>query len=498
MRVLLWLRNDLRLHDHEPLHRAIEQGADVILLYCFDPRHFGETSFGFKKTGSYRAQFLLETVADLREQVQALGSDLLVRQGKPEDEVPTIAEALKVDAVYWHEEVTSEEITVEKGVEEGLRSRRINYEVYWGATLYHPDDLPFEIKRLPEVFTQFRKAVEKESQVFPPFDAPTKLAPLPEGVEVGKLPTLQDLGLEHQPIDEKGVLPFKGGERAALERLQHYFWDADRLKVYKETRNGMLGADYSSKFSAWLANGSLSPRKIHSEVQRYERERKKNNSTYWMIFELIWRDYFRFVCNKYGRKVFLKSGIRGLPIEWKQDWKRFDLWRDGETGYPLIDANMKELAATGFMSNRGRQNVASFLTKNLGIDWRMGAEWFESVLIDYDVCSNWGNWNYTAGVGNDARGFRYFNIPKQSKDYDPEGKYVKHWLPALSQLPAKKVHAPWKLQPVEQKRFDVRIGVDYPNPVVNLQKSVATNEKIYEAAWDRKRGDSEYAVDNQA
>ncbi|MEL7141804.1 MAG: DASH family cryptochrome [Cyanobacteria bacterium J06554_3] len=490
MRILVWLRNDLRLHDHEPLHRALEakngQSAEVIPLYCFDPSHFGETSFGFAKTGAYRAQFLLETIADLRQSLRSRGSDLVIRRGKPDEEIATLVKELNIDAVYWHEEVTSEETTVERNVEKALSELKVSSEVYWGATLYHPDDLPFEMKKLPEVFTQFRKSVEKESQVFPTFPVPEQLPTLPEGIVVGELPTLSNLGLESQQIDARGVLAFKGGETAALERLQHYFWDADRLQVYKETRNGMLGADYSSKFSPWLANGSLSPRKVYEEVQKYERERKKNNSTYWMIFELIWRDYFRFVCVKYGRKIFRKGGIRGLPIDWKEDWKRFDLWREGETGYPLIDANMKELAATGFMSNRGRQNVASFLTKNLGIDWQMGAEWFESVLLDYDVCSNWGNWNYTAGVGNDARGFRYFNIPKQSKDYDPNGDYVKHWLPALSELPAKKVHGPWKLQPVEQKRFNVRLGVDYPNPVVDLQKSVAVNEQRYQDAWGKK------------
>lgn len=487
MRILLWLRNDLRLHDHEPLSRAVEQNADIIPLYCFDPRHFGETSFGFPKTGAYRAQFLIETVSDLRKQFQQKGSNLLVRRGKPEEEIPLLVKALNIDAVYWHEEVTSEETDVERAVEKALADLKVSSEVYWGATLYHPDDLPFDIQKLPEVFTQFRKAVEKESQVSPTFSTPDKLSALPDGIEVEEIPTISELGLDPREIDSKGVLQFKGGETEAFARLQHYFWDADRLQVYKETRNEMLGADYSSKFSPWLANGSLSPRKVYEEVQKYERERRKNNSTYWMIFELIWRDYFRFVCAKYGRKIFHKGGIRGLPIEWQEDWKRFDKWRDGETGYPLVDANMKEIAATGFMSNRGRQNVASFLTKNLGIDWQMGAEWFESLLIDYDVCSNWGNWNYTAGVGNDARGFRYFNIPKQSKDYDPEGKYVKHWLPALEQLPAKKVHAPWKLQPVEQKRFDVRIGVDYPNPVVDLQKSVAVNEKRYEEAWQKKK-----------
>jgi deoxyribodipyrimidine photo-lyase len=213
-----------------------------------------------------------------------------------------------------------------------------------------------------------------------------------------------------------------------------------------------------------------------------------------LIFELLWRDYFRFICAKHGVSMFKRSGLQGVDLNWKQDWERFNLWREGKTGYPLVDANMREIAATGYMSNRGRQNVASFLTKNLGIDWRMGAEWFESLLIDYDVCSNWGNWNYTAGVGNDARGFRFFNIIKQSNDYDRDGKYVKHWLPELEGVPAAKVHEPWKLLPVEQERFGVRIGVDYPQPVVDLFKSARTNELIYNMAFNMPTSSSDRPV----
>ncbi|MGB5966952.1 MAG: FAD-binding domain-containing protein, partial [Spirulinaceae cyanobacterium] len=220
---------------------------------------------------------------------------------------------------------------------------------------------------------------------------------------------------------------------------------------------------------------------IYAEVKKYETQRVANDSTYWLIFELLWRDYFRFICAKHGNRIFAKSGLQGINIPWQEDWQRFNLWREGKTGFPLVDANLRELAATGFMSNRGRQNVASFLTKNLGINWQMGAEWFESLLIDYDVCSNWGNWNYIAGVGNDARGFRYFNILKQSKDYDRQGKYVKHWLTELKQVPSNKVHQPWQLSPEEQKRYGVRIGVDYPHPVVDLAKSVQANEKVYNA-----------------
>jgi len=301
-------------------------------------------------------------------------------------------------------------------------------------------------------------------------------------VEVGEIPPLATLGLTEPDPEPRAVLPFEGGETTGLQRLQHYLWDTDCLKNYKQTRNGMVGADYSSKLSPWLALGCLSPRRVYETVQAYEQTRFKNDSTYWLVFELLWRDYFRFICAKHGDRVFYPSGLRGLNVAWRQDWQQFERWRRGLTGFPLVDANMRELAASGFMSNRGRQNVASFLTKNLGLDWRMGAEWFESQLVDYDVCSNYGNWNYTAGVGNDARGFRYFNILKQARDYDPAGIYVKHWLPQLRSLPASKVHTPWQLQPVEQKRFKLRLGVDYPNPMVDLEQSVQANEKLYKAA----------------
>lgn len=483
MPCLVWFRNDLRLHDHQPLDEALRTGRPIIPLYCFDPRQFGQTAFGFPKTGSYRAQFLLESVADLRRSLQALGSDLVVRVGKPEKIIPDLVKASDVTTVYWHEEVTSEELQVEQAVETKLASLNRNTEVYWGATLYHPDNLPFGINRLPEIFTQFRKQVEQHSSVDIALPTPASLPPLPQ-VDPGELPTLADFGLDAPTRDRRAALTFNGGETAGLGRLSHYLWEADCLKTYKQTRNGMLGADYSSKLSAWLALGCLSPRRVYEAVQEYEAERIRNDSTYWLVFELLWRDYFRFICAKHGSSVFYPSGLRGLIIDWKQDWERFEAWRTGTTGFPLVDANMRELACSGFMSNRGRQNVASFLTKNLGIDWRMGAEWFESLLVDYDVCSNYGNWNYTAGVGNDARGFRYFNIPKQARDYDPDGLYVKHWLPELQDIPAAKVHAPWKLQPVEQKRFGVTIGVDYPRPVVDLHKSVQANEKIYNAAHE--------------
>ncbi|MGK7912302.1 MAG: DASH family cryptochrome [Synechococcus sp.] len=480
-RILLWFRNDLRLHDHEALYEAMKQQAEIVPVYCFDPRHFGQTSYGFPKTGAFRAQFLLESVADLKRSLQAKGSDLIIRVGQPEEVIPTLAKQLEAKAVHYHEEVTSEELAVEDALEAALISIQVKLEAFWGATLYHPDDLPFDVRRMPELFTNFRKQVEKNSSLRPTYPTPKKLPPLP-AIAVGQLPQLTDLGLEAPIRDDRAVLAFKGGETAGKARLKEYFWTQNCLKDYKQTRNGMLGADYSSKFSAWLALGCLSPRWIAEQVEEYEAQRVRNDSTYWLIFELIWRDFFRFICEKHGDRIFYPSGLQKLHIPWKEDWRRFDLWREGKTGYPLVDANMRELAATGFMSNRGRQNVGSFLTKNLGIHWKMGAEWFESLLIDYDVCSNWGNWNYTAGVGNDARGFRYFNIPKQAKTYDLKGDYARHWLPELAQVPGDKVHQPEKLNAEEQKRFNCQLGVDYPRPVVDFFRSVKANEAIYDAS----------------
>ncbi|MGB6166908.1 MAG: DASH family cryptochrome [Geitlerinemataceae cyanobacterium] len=482
-RILIWYRNDLRLHDREAISQALSEAAQIIPLYCFDPRHFRHTSFGFPKTGAFRAQFLLESIADLRKNWRSRGSDLLVRRGKPERVIPDLVKQLEIDAVYYQAEVTSEELATENALQRALSPLGVQLKSFWELTLYHIDALPCELHYLPEIFTQFRKQVESSCHVRLPFPTPEKLPPLPE-IEIGEIPTLADLKLSEPVFDDRSVLRFVGGETAALARLNTYIWQLDCLKDYKQTRNGMLGANYSSKFSPWLGFGCLSPRQIHQQVQEYEQQRVKNDSTYWLIFELLWRDYFRFIGAKHGNRIFNKSGLQGIDIEWKENWEQFKLWQTGNTGIPFVDANMRELAATGFMSNRGRQNVASFLTKNLGINWQMGAQWFESQLIDYDVCSNWGNWNYTAGVGNDARGFRYFNILKQAKDYDPEGKYVKHWCPELTQVPASKIREPWKLSPAEQERFGVKLGVDYPHPMVDLMKSVKENEKIYRSAFD--------------
>ena len=468
--VLVWFRNDLRVRDNESLFRAVEQAQTIVPIYIFDERQFGTTRFGFKKTGAFRAKFLLESIANLKQSLQTLGSDLVIRIGKPEQILRELARELNAQAIFFSEESTDEELTVERNLKRALHEHRIKFHTAWQSTLYHKNDLPFAIEHLPDVFTQFRKQVEKMSKVRPTFPAPKKLNPLPP-VERGELPTVEQLGLSTPNYDARAVLTFNGGEAEALKRLDDYFWKSDSLRRYKETRNGLLGANYSSKFSSWLANGSISPRTIYEEVKRYESERVSNESTYWLVFELMWRDYFRFLSLKYGNRIFKRGGIRNKPLALSQDEKKFQAWAEGRTGIPFIDANMRELSATGFMSNRGRQNVASFLVKDLKVDWRMGAEWFESLLVDYDVASNYGNWNYVAGIGNDPREDRYFNPLRQAAMYDPNGEYVRHWIPELRALPAPFIHEPYKLSEMEERLYGVELGKDYPRPIVEIQSS---------------------------
>ncbi len=480
--VLLWLRQDLRVHDHEPLHRAAAAGGAVIPVFCLDPIQLGTTHVGgFPKTGAHRLRFLLESLHDLRASYRRLGADLVVRQGRPEDVLPELVRQTGAQVVRFHEEAASDELAVEDAVAEALAPLGAALKGSWGHTLLHPDDLPFDLDDLPEVFTQFRVQAEKRTQPRATFPAPRSLPPLPAGLEVGEIPTLGMLGVAQPPADARQLIAFPGGETAGLARLEHYLFAADRLRVYKETRNGLLEPDDSSKFSPWLAMGCLSPRTVAEAVGRYERQRVKNDSTYWLIFELLWRDYFRFILAKHGDRLFKAGGLIGARIAWKRDDAAFEAWRTGRTGYPLVDAAMRELLVTGFTSNRARQNVASFLTKNLGVDWRLGAAWFESQLVDYDVASNWGNWAYAAGVGNDARGFRFFNLQKQADDYDPTGAFARHWLPELARIPGGRIYQPERLSPAELQAAGVRLGEDYPRPIVPFGESAKACERIYEA-----------------
>jgi deoxyribodipyrimidine photo-lyase len=429
-------------------------------------------------------------------------------------------------------------------------------------------DLPFDsILNLPDVYTSFRKSVEPlRSKPRATLPLPGRLPSLPQFIPPQKEPfSIPDNHAELQssllqplekkkdygeiprwPEGTKSAHPFKGGEDAARSRLMHLLYSG-AMTSYKDTRNGLLGEDFSTKLSAWLAIGCITARQVHAALlefedgklplddTRSEEEWQKvegfgqgeNPGTAFVRFELLWRDYMRLCARKFGVRLFAVHGFRRQVIsseegdsaagKAKKKWKyldrstpglgdnpvttrafleRFNL---GNTGTGLIDASQRELLLTGYTSNRARQNVASYLSSHLGIDWRVGAEWYESMLIDYDVASNWGNWQYVAGVGNDPRQGRIFNPVKQALDYDPKGEYIKAWVYELKDVDlahASKSEADkeklmgllqaWRLSEQEKEKLNLK-GVEWvENPLVRINFSIGA--KRPESSGERGRG----------
>lgn len=426
MNALLWFRNNLRTTDNISLAKACK--ADKTLaVYFFDPRQFELGKYGFKKTEKYRAKFLIESVANLKVNLKKLNIPLYVFNAPPKKKIDELLIKYKIDTIYLQTEWTRDENKVLHNVKKSI-SGKVKLIESCDQFLFEPEEIPFsDFSEIPDVFTNFRKKCEKYALIRKQLVESEKKTIDNYFDTKTDLPSLQDLGFETFSIDSRTAFPFKGGEDSALERLNYYCWESKKLATYKKTRNGLIGIDYSSKLSAWLANGCISPVTIYWEIKRFEQEIIKNQDTYWLIFELIWRDYFKYISLKYKQKIFQIGGILDKNYTWGTNSSDLDSWINGATSESFVNANMIELSKTGWMSNRGRQNVTSYWSKELKQDWRVGAAYFESMLIDYDVHSNWCNWMYNSGVGNDPTD-RKFNIKRQADMYDTSGKFQKLWL----------------------------------------------------------------------
>jgi len=452
-RGILWFRLDLRLHDNEAMLDALNHTDEIIPVYVFDERLFeGNTNlFGFRKTGKYRAKFIIESIHDLRRSLRERGSDLVVRVGKPEEEILELAKQVKSSWVFCNRERTRDEVKVQDALEQNLWSIGQELRYSRGKLLYYTSDLPFPITHTPDTFSQFRKEVERYVPVREPLPVPEKLPSITVKLDPGDIPTLSVLDYEPFEPDQRAPLLIKGGESEGLKRLHYYLWESDAMQDYKNTSDELSQqADCSSHFSAWLAQGCLSPKTIYHELKRYEAQYGDNDHTYALMLNLLRRDFLRLMAKKYGDKIFDEEGPGNAIVgHQKVDWEQFQRWAEGNTGMPFIDANMREFIHTGYLSYRGRMNVASYLIYDLGLNWQMGAEYFESLLLDYDIASNWGNWHYAAGVGSDAREQRQFNTPSQAQRYDSRGEYIRKWVPELAEEPTDKFHQPGELSYVE-------------------------------------------------
>jgi deoxyribodipyrimidine photo-lyase len=313
-----------------------------------------------------------------------------------------------------------------------LRAQGLAVGLVEQGGLFDAAQLPWAPEAVPNVFTAFRQGVEHLGlQPAAPLPVPSALPPWPETVPRPPLPASGE-ALPTGATDERSSFPYglsawQGDEVAALAHLQTYL-ASGRPHTYKATRNALSGRDFSSHWSPWLANGALSVRRVVAELKSFEAERGASDGSYWLWFELLWREHFRWMLRRHGAALFRPQGLRPSAPRVVHDPEAFARWREGRTGLDLVDAAMRELRHTGTLSNRLRQIVVSALIHELGGDWRAGAAWFEHCLTDFDVHSNQGNWAYIAGVGTDPRGGRHFNLDKQAREHDPDGVYRRDWL----------------------------------------------------------------------
>lgn len=423
--ILVWFRNDLRIHDNEILLEAARKADKILPVYCFDPYYFTKNLAGDPKTGNLRVRFVLESVADLRKNLQAIGGELIIRVGNPAEVLTQLAEQYHINEVYHHREVAYEETKISEDVETALWKIKLNLKHFIGHTLYHKEDLPFPIKDIPDSFATFKKKIERDSNVRPCIGTPEVIY-TPEIIDAGELPTLFSLGLDDAMDDPRSSVNFTGGETAALNQLEQYFLSSELNNAGKNFRNSSSVTDYSSKLSPWIALGCISLRRVYWEVIKHQHSNNLQR-TNALLLDLLWRDYFRFMFKKHGQKfISAKAKAASEPIITENQDELFEGWKHGETGVPLVDAIMHELNATGYINNYGRQIVAGFLIKDLKIDWTRGAIYFEEKLIDYSPASNWGNWAFVAGV-NDARESRYIIADKKVNELETKSQFIDTW-----------------------------------------------------------------------
>lgn len=410
MSTLYWLNDDLRLQDNPALNAAAQDDA-LTILFCLDERRLKTDRFSNSQMGEHRWGFLQESLQDLSIGLAKLGQPLNILAGNPQLIVTSLLDSGRFHRIVRSRQHASDKTAIWQSLR--LAYPNILFEEYDSTTLYLQDKVQFT-SRFPATFSEFRRALD--TVAFRPSSTRPASLPAPTSIKLD-IPMVAVAGNSRHP---------RGGETAGAQHLDKYF-STDAASSYKDTRNQFSGERYATGFSPWLALGCVSPVQIFELLRLYESQRGANESTGWILFELMWREFFRWHAGYYQAALFEFSGISGQRPLTSFYPERFFKWRDGKTPWPIVNACMIELKQTGLLSNRGRQIAASCLVNELGLDWRCGAGYFEEQLIDYDACSNWGNWQYIAGVGSDPRGGRHFNLDKQAEIWDATGAYRRRW-----------------------------------------------------------------------
>jgi deoxyribodipyrimidine photo-lyase len=447
---IVWFRRDLRVHDHPALRAALEQDERVVPVFCFD-----DGLLHGRHASGPRTQFLLECLSELDAALRERGSGLVLRHGAPERELAELARLTKAQTLHFTRDVTPFARSRGARVREALAGGGVELHGHPGLGAIDELDAPrTQAGRPYTVFTPFHRAWEREPRR-DVLGAPRELPPLPARLAKGRIPSLRALGLEQEVAE-----PARGGERPARERLARFL--ADDVRGYGQGRDE-LGADSTSRLSPYLHFGCLSPREIEQRLpggagaEAFRRQ-------------LCWREFHHHVLLHFPRNARseFQERYRG-KLSWSRARGRFEHWCDGRTGYPLVDAGMRQLRREGWMHNRARMVVGSFLTKDLGIDWRWGERWFMRMLIDGDEANNNGNWQWIASVGTDpAPAFRrIYNPARQMETHDPDGRYVRRYVPELAAVPDEYLREPWTMPEEVQHAAGCTIGEHYPYPIVD-------------------------------
>ncbi len=434
MATLYWFTNDLRVSDNSLLAGLVQANTRLYCCFVIDTAWFKPSSPFCQSMGLHRWTFLKQTLIELKQALTANNIQFKVFFGEPKTTICDLIDELGITTLACANQVTHNEH--QQLAEIKQTHPQLAFRTAWLHTLFDQHDIN-ESGGVSGSFSTFRRKIEASVpyQQITPSTQQWQATQFNTGEN--KQIASDDLALAMAQFEPFQTAPsastgkindqvINGGCQSGQQHLSEYFL-SNAASHYKETRNALQGLRQTTLFSPWLAQGCLSPKQIWQATTDYEQNVEKNESTYWIKFELLWREYFQWLALKQGPSLFAFQGIAKAAPNTSFYPQRYQKWCVGSTPYPLVNALMKQLNATGFMSNRGRQIVASCFVNELQLDWRYGASYFEQQLIDYDAASNWGNWQYIAGVGSDPRGGRWFNLEKQTQTYDAQGDFILTW-----------------------------------------------------------------------
>ena len=451
--IIHWFRRDLRLLDNAALYQAWKEADEVIPVFCFDAKVLGRDEFGASSV-----KFMLESLVVLKENLEAVGSRLILRQGDSLEELLKLAKETSASAIYWNRKYDPYTLPRDIAIERACQERGIFTQTFVDFVMQEPSSVKTDQKKPYTIFTPFYKKwlTLPRPKVFSYFKGKGDLV---KSIHSIVIPTLEELG-----FSLKFEIP-KGGEREAQRLLDDFI--LNHVSKYGEERDfPMLNG--TSRLSPHLRFGTMSVRRIYESVlfaqNKMESVARKNSEVY--LKELIWREFYVHVLYHFPHVV--KGAFRSEydQLEWSNNKNHFQTWCEGRTGYPIVDAAMRQLNKTGWMHNRLRMVVSMFLTKDLHISWQWGEKYFLEKLVDGELAANNGGWQWSASTGTDAAPyFRIFSPVSQSQKFDPEGAFIKRFIPELESFSAEEIHAPWEAAPEKLK------AISYPKPIVDHSKA---------------------------